>query len=343
MDHNYEGCDCGRCKWIRESQAQNLRDGYAPKMSMKERLAKQRQENYEASERAFDMVQKRKAALKVHEWQPIKANYPVLIYETQNKMDDFNASDMVHGNESRKTIESYGFMQPFKNEMVYSPSRGHDVVTEDQFSLSADEHFQRMRELGVGVGFSMFGKTSDIFLEMVDKFQRNEGGYYSNPLLDEALQQHETTKVFNKTLLDCLGMHVTNGILDSNIVGLASGYMSSSRGVGLPHFDEKKLGDLLNGTVLTVHGIWSMRVYAEKLEYKGDQIRGVFRYEVQDHFGLDTADINHPDLIDENSDLTHSLPKKFEQLEGFRSWYLLQHYVGYDYQPFITEIKFTVQ
>ncbi|CAM3604241.1 hypothetical protein VA7868_03499 [Vibrio aerogenes CECT 7868] len=85
-----------------------------------------------------------------------------------------------------------------------------------------------------------------------------------------------------------------------------------------------------------------MRVYATKLEYKGDQIRGEFLYDIQDHFGLDPEDINHPDLIDEGSDLRHSLPKKFELLKGFRSWYLLQHYTEYNYQPFITTIQFVM-
>ncbi|MBN3574718.1 DUF3289 family protein [Vibrio neptunius] len=27
-------------------------------------------------------------------------------------------------------------------------------------------------------------------------------------------------------------------------------------------------------------------------------------------------------------------------MEGFRSWYLLQHFKGYGYQPFITKMDF---
>ena len=51
-------------------------------------------------------------------------------------MDDFDAPDMTFGDESRKTIESYGYAQPFRNKMRYSPSMGYDVVSEDQFNLS---------------------------------------------------------------------------------------------------------------------------------------------------------------------------------------------------------------
>ncbi|WP_275041676.1 DUF3289 family protein [Vibrio neptunius] len=32
--------------------------------------------------------------------------------------------------------------------------------------------------------------------------------------------------------------------------------------------------------------------------------------------------------------------KQYEQLEGFRSWYLFQHFKGYGYKPFITKIDF---
>ncbi|MFB9188550.1 DUF3289 family protein [Vibrio ostreicida] len=108
--------------------------------------------------------------------------------------------------------------------------------------------------------------------------------------------------------------------------------MMSDKGKPLPKFDTSPSGkDLYNGTVLTVHDIWSLRVYVEQLEYKGDQVRGMFKYEIQDHFGLDTNDINH--------DLNDGL-KQYEQLEGFRSWYLLQHFNGCGYQPFITKIDF---
>lgn len=267
------------------------------------------------------------------DWRPVKAQYPVLIFETQNQMDDLNAPDMVHGDESRQKIESYGFMRPFLNEMRYSPSQGHDVVSEDQFTLPVESHFERMRDLGSGLSFSMLGDTAQIFDDMVDKFQRNEGGYFRNLALDKELQQHKTTKNFHATLMNCLSLNIQNGILAADITSKTSSFMASSSGAGLPKF-EIGFNTLLDGTVLTVHDIWSMRVYAEKLEYKGDKIRGRFQYEIQDHFGLDTADVNHP--------IPNLNNKPYEVLEGFRSWYLLQHFGGYNYQPFVTQIYFNM-
>ncbi len=159
------------------------------------------------------------------------------------------------------------------------------------------------------------------------------GGYYSNPLLTNALKEHETTEKFHEALKKCLEDNLKNGKLPDDIVSVSSLYMSTKgKGANLPQFSSDLSGvDLYNGNVLTVHGIWSMRVYLEQLEYKGKQVRGIFKYEVQDHFGLDSRDIDH----------AWSEPQHwYEKIEGFRSWYLLQHFNGYGYQPFITKIDF---
>ncbi|SHI18928.1 Major exported protein [Vibrio aerogenes CECT 7868] len=317
----------------------------APPLTSAERYAKQIQENMQAEKAAEKQAEKEKQskqqrkqsdAKEEEDWKPVPGSYPILIYETQNQMDDFNAPDMIHGDESKETIEGYGFMKPFKQSQYTSHREGYTMYGEDQFSLPAAEHFKRMRSLAnlfspqwMNIDQRIGSQTSGIFSEMVDKFEQNEGGEYANTSLDNALKNHETTKNFHQVLMNCLGEHVKNGTLDSDIVQISSQYMQSSKGTKLPQFDS-----LLDGTVLTVHGIWSMQVYATKLEYKGNQIRGKFQYKIQDHFGLDPKDINHQGL---------SLSSKpFELLDGFRSWYLLQHYKDYNYQTFITKIGFTL-
>ncbi|GLT19922.1 hypothetical protein GCM10007938_37050 [Vibrio zhanjiangensis] len=283
------------------------------------------------------------------EWKPVGGNFPLLVYQTQNKMDDFDAPDMTFGDEDRFKIESYGLMQPFSQSVNYDPDNiasdgSHTSLSEDQFSLPASEHFERMRSLGkvfsnVTVGSILGFETSSVFSEMVDKFERNEGGYYNNPLLDKALKEHETTARFHQALKKCLEESLQNGKLPDNIVDISSRYLGKGgkRPSNLPHFPISKKS-LFDGTVLTIHGIWSMRVYVENLEYKGNQIRGTFKYEIQDHFGLDVRDIDHNsfDGIKENDG------KPYEWLEGFRSWYLLQHFKEYGYQPFITKMDFSL-
>ncbi|HIF9538165.1 TPA: DUF3289 family protein [Photobacterium damselae] len=274
------------------------------------------------------------------EWLKVK-NFPSLVYETKNRFDDLMAEDMQHGNEDRQTIERYGFMQPFKQWVQYDASSNKKYNGEDEFNLPSHEHFKRMKDLGdnliFGIGFSSFGRTKEIFFKMLEKFKRNEGGIYMHPALDNAMRVHETTATFHSALIHCLSKNINNGTLPSNIRELTSKYMIDNN-IALPHFKIRDglllSDDLFNGTVITVHGIWAMRVYVENLEYKGELIRGIFKYEIQDHFGLNSDDINHI-----NND---SLMKKFELLRGFRSWYLLQHYTNYNFKPFITEIRFTL-
>ncbi|RYU64315.1 DUF3289 family protein [Aliivibrio finisterrensis] len=289
-------------------------------------------------------------------WKPVQGDFPLLVFETKNKMDTFChhkgssdckdeticPKDMRYGDEDKETIESYGAMTPFKDKVFTHPLTGVQFLEEDQFTLPASEHFKRMNGLAddflFGVGFSINGDTSKIYPEMVARLQRNEGGYYDHPLLTDALKYHETTAKFHGELIKCLSENVNEGALPSNITNITSQYMRSEeegKGASLPQFlpyDSKGIHEnLTDGTVLSVHGIWSMKVYADNLEFKDTQVRGLFKYQIQDHFGLDVKDIDHK--------ITE--PKRwYEQLEGFRSWYLLQHFEGYGYKPFITKIDF---
>ena len=219
------------------------------------------------SEEELAEIDKREAVVnapKEAKWLPVKGSFPRLVYKTENKMYDWDASDMIHGDENRETIETYGLGQPFKQksyDLTPSPNgilgmgmgSPLHVLGEDPFSLPASEHFKRMR--GLAFGFSSYGETQDIFPKMVDKFERNEGGCYTNPLLDSALSEHETTKEFHITLKRCLSENIHNGELDKNILNITSEYMRSSKGARLPMFTS-----VIDGTVLTVHGIAAMEV-----------------------------------------------------------------------------------
>ncbi|WP_419675068.1 DUF3289 family protein [Photobacterium kishitanii] len=176
---------------------------------------------------------------------------------------------MIHGDETREKIESYGFLQPFKQSRQYDPNHeaqggSHSSLSEDQFKLPPTQHFERMRSLAndifLGLGFSIQGETKNVFFKMVDKFQRNEGGYFSDPNLTKALKEHASTANFHHTLINCLSENILNGVLPDNIESLSSAYMSDKeKGADLPKFDaDPRSGDLFTGTVLTVHDIWSM-------------------------------------------------------------------------------------
>ncbi|WP_119195848.1 DUF3289 family protein, partial [Klebsiella pneumoniae] len=86
--------------------------------------------------------------------------------------------------------------------------------------------------------------------------------------------------------------------------------------------------DKTTGLVITVHDTWSTHITLESLEVTGDSYRAKVHYRVQDHFGLDDADILNP---------------VFHQGRIFRIWFVQQRYVKYGYRPFITEMNATVE
>ncbi len=190
--------------------------------------------------------------------------------------------------------------------------------------------------LGLKTVFSRTGDTSNVFDDMVQQFQGGQGGHFSSPLLDSALQRHQTTTSFNRKISQILSDHVfsNNKSVTGSITEETSSELSDpAAGVSLPKFNGGF--DLINGTILCVHDVWAVQVYVDSLEYKGTQIRGKLRYEIQDHFGLDTPDINHS--------IFGNPLNNYELAAGFRSWYLLQHYTGYGLKPLFTDISFELE
>lgn len=279
------------------------------------------------------ILQAKEERLSNDTWLPVQAEYPVLIYETQRQMNDESAPDMLFGDESKQKIQSYGYNQPFRG--YYSEREGYHMLGEDQFTLSVQEHLSRMRSLASA--FSWTGVTKDVYDEMVDKFEANQGGHFTSVLLDEALKEHSTTKVFHNKLKEIISNHLFKNqySLNESILNESSTELSDSNsGVSLPKFNEDI--DIYNGTVLCVHDVWAVKVYADKLEYLNNKIRGTLRYEIQDHFGLDSPDVNHPSPFG-------NWLNKYELSKGFRSWYILQHYANYAFRPFFTDINFSLE
>lgn len=272
-------------------------------------------------------------------WEPVpsETGYPVLLFETRRHRFNHNlpepnpdAADLKHGDEDRETIEGYGSDKPFKQLSI----KVEDFVayaSQDLFTLPAGEHFRRMR--GLGGSFSISGETKDAYKEMVDKFERNEGGSYSNPKLNNSLKKNLSTELVKGSLITFLEEYlVRNATILSSITDNSYSFMANDpRGKPLPQYSLFS-SDLFNGGVLCVHGIYAMEVFLTKLEQRGQKLKGNFSFKIQDHFGLDSNDINHSfwDF------------KPFESFEGFQSWYILQHYTGYNHTPFTTAIDFNL-
>ncbi|MFG0904597.1 PAAR domain-containing protein [Photobacterium damselae] len=266
-------------------------------------------------------------------WEPVYSNYPILVYRTKRKLNDWDADDMKFKDESKEQIIKYGIWNVFNDK--FSPSYQTYPMIEsrgkiiDQFNFSIEKHIHYMKQLGSI--FSFYGETKDVYFKLLDRFKSNIGGVFTDESLTRSMKEHESTNEFTTQLVDYIGSYLNGSNVISNVDDLLSFItLNMNNNARLPKYNKNSI-DLINGTVVSVHDIWGMEVYLTKLEKMDYTYRGEFEFIVQDHFGLNSPDIDH-DEFGESS---------YEFIQGFRSWYILQHYYGYGLKPIITEMKFT--
>ncbi|EBA5087481.1 DUF3289 family protein, partial [Salmonella enterica] len=84
--------------------------------------------------------------------------------------------------------------------------------------------------------------------------------------------------------------------------------------------------DWFNGLGITIHDTYATKIYLDYIDIKDNSFEASLSFRIQDHFGLDIADLNG---------------KWFEYSQWFCSWFILQRYKVYDYKPFINEANFS--
>lgn len=189
--------------------------------------------------------------------------------------------------------------------------------------------FDEFRELAKL--FSFQGPYKHIITEMITHMQGNSGTPYSSPLLDKALREQILNDRSEKSSLLSINNTIKKSIdYDYGYIPLVfeSSFREGIRndGVVLPKFN--RAIDNTNGLVITVHDTWATHITLESLEVTGDSYRAKVHYRIQDHFGLDDADVQN---------------ELFRQFRIFRLWFVLQRWDLYGYKPFITEMNATVE
>ncbi|MEI8594048.1 DUF3289 family protein [Photobacterium sp. Hal280] len=242
-------------------------------------------------------------------WNPVPSEgYPIKIYQTKRKMDDYSADDLQCGDLTSSDILKMGVIEVFNRN-------------KSELDYDADEHFDNMRS---GVWYVSWGEYGSIIGELIDRFQESTGEKYSSPLLSKAMKEHYTTNDFSNSI----SRYIANYLKENNCLIGKDFFSVISQKLNendiLPKFSG--YGSWGNGTGIAVHDVWSVIVKVKELEFNGNQFRGIIEYKIQDHFGLDKPDVNGG--------------KNFELLSLFRSWFLLQRYEKYAYKPFITEMNF---
>ncbi|WP_241575636.1 PAAR domain-containing protein [Rosenbergiella nectarea] len=273
---------------------------------------------------------------------------PALIYQTKNRMDDYQAKDMHHGDldiltlrnrfridvdnvstkvnpytlTAKEPLNPYPFLSPYERAMLPDePVRR--VSKEESAGLMFDE-FRELAKL-----FSFHGPYKNIITEMITHMQENRGTPYSNPLLDSALKaqilndrsEQSSLLVIKKALKTAVNYEY--GFIPLSKENIF--YREISEAI-LPKFN--RAIDNTNGLVITVHDIWATHITLVSLQVSGNSYRATVHYRIQDHFGLDDDDVLNP---------------LYREFRIFRLWFTLQRWDEYGYRPFITEMNTTVE
>lgn len=170
-----------------------------------------------------------------------------------------------------------------------------------------------------------------VIVEMIDHFMDGSGSPYSNSELTAAVLEHESTKKY----ISCVQSKFNELMAryNASIIRLTYSVADRSKNplvkavddIGQPEYSSTS--DKINGLTICIDKLWGNKIEILAFNVSGTSYSGVMHFTLYDHFGLDQGDV-----------------EKFGMVQGFKSWYILQHYSEYagKYRPFLTLIEFDV-
>lgn len=171
-----------------------------------------------------------------------------------------------------------------------------------------------------------YGNNSGGKVTVHDIFKESMFSEYRNPTLSKEVITHgKTQKYYNDTKDIIINRIIQN---DGDISKLSYDFInreSEFKYTIYEEFNDKihviNFNDYLNGLQLAIHGFHSIKITIKNYKFDGKNFSGTLHYEMNDHFGLDSDDLDI----------------KF----GFADWFTLQHYERFNgkYKPFIVSIE----
>jgi len=221
--------------------------------------------------------------------------FPCTIFKTQNRMDDYSASDMRCGDLTESQLKThYGlnyisdrvdpwnltrrsaFDSPRSRFCCNTRPNGEKITRQQCAAILFDEFRQLSRE------FSLYGPYRLTIEKMITHMQNGDGSPFRDIALDRALKEHilkdssseNSTRLFLEEAfrnnIDWMNQHFPADKKDELRAAILKGR--------LPKFD--RLQDNLNGMGITVHDIWATHVIIKSLRIHNGHYRAVVHYKV---------------------------------------------------------------
>lgn len=268
--------------------------------------------------------------------------FPVTLFTTKKRFNDFGAPDMRYGDLSESTLkhnlglinisnvaDPYRLVQltPFDNPQspfagVYINRQPKMLTVKECASLLFDE----MKR--ISLPFSLYGQYRHLINQMLNHMQNNTGAAFINGQLHLAYKSQilndRNTNSTRNTIIKVFNRHasyINNAKAGTLIRELAENINSSM----LPKFNA--FADQFNGMGVTVHDVHATKIDLIDLEQRQNRWRARVKYTAQDHFGLDISDIQN---------------KKFRQFQFFKIWFILQRFERFGFRPFMTNMEATI-
>jgi len=241
---------------------------------------------------------------------------PLLVYQTEATYyhDKYgnNAEDLECGDLSLNELMSKPCFVSSDFDALHTPSYRR-TVWENMVRLFATDDLQA------------------VALDMIDRFMAGTGDSYSNSTLTTAVRNHQETQTYITEVQQCIIdlmqqysgditalSYVVEGRDDLPLVSLMQ-----DRKIFSPVYNSGS--DTIDGLKICIDSLWGVKIEVSEFTVNGSTFSCTLHYTLYDHFGLDESDI-----------------EKFGFAEGFRSWYILQHYINYNkaYKPFLTLMEF---
>ncbi len=272
------------------------------------------------------------------------AVFPQTIFMTQRPFNDYGADDMRYGDISAdRLIREFGLknisnivdpytltrLTTFDNPQsrfagVYGGAhRGGTISVQDCARLL----FEEMQK--TSLPYSFVGPYRYLINQMLRHFQRSTGTPFSDSQLNAAYQD----KIVNDNSHDSMKLAIQqelNDHIDFSTFGYPQNRIAELskiiRSRVLPKFDCFLL-DKINGMGITVHDVHATKIDIISLDVEAQGWKACIKFIGQDHFGLDVDDIRK---------------RKFNQLDFFKIWFVLQRYNKFGFKPFLTNMEATI-
>lgn len=207
------------------------------------------------------------------------------------------ANDLTHGD---MTADQINALHPLMHVTTRVP----------EFTLWAD-----LRLMAHGL-FASGDLSTNIGL-MIDKFQRNEGGVYTNDILTNAVYNHPSQQRFVRDAQGAFWDKLVSVSGDAN--RLPNNQLEQ---LARPIFNSSA-DTWRGGLTIAINDVWAYDVDLVDYDREGDNYSANVKLTLHDHFGLDEPDVT----------------KVYGWGAGFRAWFVLQHLYGY--RPFQVQIPIT--